>query len=107
MEMEKGAAQGSLNGPLCFNTFKNYLLFLDDVCNIYNCADDNTSSRGNNVHYVCSNLKLGMALDGFNAKLIINDQPFLEQCQTIKAKHCEVSTGFKKIIYRQILLNLS
>ena len=59
MGIEKGAAQGSLIGPFAFNTFQNDLLFLlNDVCNIYNVADDNTiSCYGNNVQDVCADLK--------------------------------------------------
>ena len=41
--VSKGAAQGSIMGPFCFNVFTNDLLnTFDDKVEIYNYADDNT-----------------------------------------------------------------
>ena len=41
--VNKGAAQGSQIGPFAFNIYSNDLLYLvENVCNIYNYADDNT-----------------------------------------------------------------
>ena len=42
-QLMKGSPQGSLFGPFSYNLFSNDLLYLiDDLCDIYNYADDNT-----------------------------------------------------------------
>ncbi len=43
LNLTKGAPQGSIFGPFSYNIFSNDLLYLvEDLCDIYNYADDNT-----------------------------------------------------------------
>ena len=43
MEISKGCPQGSLFGPLAYNIFSNDLLLsIQNICDIYNYADDNS-----------------------------------------------------------------
>ena len=48
MDLKTGVPQGSLFGPLLFNIFINdFLLELQETCEVYNYADDNTLSYSN------------------------------------------------------------
>ena len=51
MTVMKGAPQGSLMGPFCYNVHSNDLLhLLTGMCDVYNYADDNTvCCKGNDV----------------------------------------------------------
>ena len=62
--LHKGAPQGSLFGPFMYNIFSNDLLLtLQNLCHIYNYADDNTISYvGSNVDEVIVNLQNVTAL---------------------------------------------
>ena len=59
MELDKGCPQGSLLGSLAYNIFSNDLLILmENVCDIYNYADDNSvGCYGKSVEEVVGKLK--------------------------------------------------
>jgi hypothetical protein len=59
LNLTKGAPQGSIFGPFIYNLHSNDLLYLiDDLCDIYNYADDNTICvHRDNVSDVLSNIE--------------------------------------------------
>ena len=59
MEITKGCPQGSLMGPLAYNIYSNDLLLtIQNICDVYNYADDNSvGCSGNNPEEITNNLK--------------------------------------------------
>ena len=59
MEITKGCPQGSLMCPLAYNIFSNDLLLtIQNICDVYNYADDNSvGCSGNNPEEITNNLK--------------------------------------------------